>query len=531
MGNNSKSRNVIPWLKAGDFDATIGVFFDGFTKILVGVSVMMGVMKMPSNIMYGKIVSSIGLAAFLLLTFSTYYARYVGSKTNNPDITALPAGISGGTFFVWLNAILIPVYFSTNDPIFAWKVAVIANILYSSFIFLSSFVIKYILKYVPSQAMLGSLVGGSMAWLLIASLGEGYAQPIIMIPTLFILLTFYFAKINIKKLSPAFVAVGAGTVIAWAIGFMKINSLLDSFNTIGIYIPLPQFQLFTSDAFKTALTFLPLVVAFAFSDIIAMIQSVEQAAASNEIYDRRVCMLSQSIVNLIAALFGNPFPVNYYWGHPAWKKAKAGASYAMFTGIIYLVLCASGLVAIATSSIPAAATLVLLIFAAISTGTQAFEVVEKKYYPAMIVAVAIPLFELIYGKIGGAVGAAKNAVGVALKGAGVNFAAGDVVVSASDLASSGIAAGYESLSQGSMCIAILYACILIFIIDRKWNAVAITFLVASGCAFIGLIHSSAIKTYAAPQYFWLYIVGAILFFILSLLSKSVKELQPEKIDN
>ena len=71
----------IPWFKSGDIDATIGVFFDGFTKILVGVSILSGVMAMPNDIIFGKIVSSIGFTAFLLLAFNTFYARYLGKKT------------------------------------------------------------------------------------------------------------------------------------------------------------------------------------------------------------------------------------------------------------------------------------------------------------------------------------------------------------------------------------------------------------------------------------------------------------------
>ena len=36
----------IPWFKRGDVDAVIGVFFDGFSKIIVGIGVLTGVMGM-----------------------------------------------------------------------------------------------------------------------------------------------------------------------------------------------------------------------------------------------------------------------------------------------------------------------------------------------------------------------------------------------------------------------------------------------------------------------------------------------------
>ena len=91
-------------------DATIGVFFDGFTKIIVGVSILTGLMGLSHEIVFGKIVSSIGMTAFLLLLFNTLYARHLAKKTGNMDLTAMPGGISGGTFFVLLYAILVPTF-------------------------------------------------------------------------------------------------------------------------------------------------------------------------------------------------------------------------------------------------------------------------------------------------------------------------------------------------------------------------------------------------------------------------------------
>lgn len=521
----------IPWFKSGDIDATIGVFFDGFTKILVGVSILSGTMGLSNDIIFGKIVSAIGFTAFLLLAFNTFYARYLGKKTGNADITALPGGVSAGTFFVWLFAIIMPTYFASGDAIYAWKVAVNVNIMYSLVIIIFAFIIKFVIRHVPSQAMLGGLVGGSMAFLLIASMGDGFTNPLVIIPTLFILLFFNLGKIKPKMFSPAFIAVAVGTIIAWMIGVMKPADFMASFNTIGFYMPLPQFGLIGGEAFKGAITFLPLIFAFAFADVTALLQGLEQASINGENYDQRICLIASGASNLIGSFFGNPFPVNCYWGHPAWKKAKAGASYAILTGGIYLVLCLTGLVAIATSAIPSSATLVLLIFVATTTGAQAFETVEKKYYPAMIVATAIPIFELIYGKIENGVSAATNAIGHALAAGNIGFDVSTVVVDSTYLAGAGIGNGYFDMSKGAMLIAIIFASIIIFIIDRKWINVAVAFLVASVCSFFGLIHAASIQLAAAPVYAVAYLAFAVLFIIIKIISKSNKELQPieEKI--
>ena len=516
----------IPWFKRGDVDAVIGVFFDGFSKIIVGIGVLTDVMGMSQDIVFGKIVSAIGLSAFLLLAFNTFYARHLGKKLNRDDLTALPAGIAAGSFFAWLYAIFMPVFFETNDAIFAWKVTLHANLLYGMMFVVCGFIIKFLMKHIPMEAMLGSVVGGSIAYLLMTSMADGFAHPQIQIPALFLLLFFQFGKIKTKKLSPALIAVLVGTIIGWATGVMHVSDLASAVQNIGFYVPLPQLGLLGGKAMSHALTYLPLIIAYAFSDVTALLQGVEQAEKGGDHYEERVCLIATGCANIIGSLFGNPFPLNEYWGHPAWKKAKAGTAYSLYTGVIYLALCMSGLVAIATSAIPAAATLILLIFVAISTGTQSYSTVNKKYYPAMIIATAIPIFELMYSKILNGSSAATSAIAAALKGEGIKFAVDGVKVTSDHLASAGVSQGYFFLGKGSMMIAIVYSCILIFIIDRKWLNTAVAFIVAAFCAFVGLIHSESVKINANPQFAIIYVIMAVFFLIVYFVSKNNKELQP-----
>lgn len=311
-----------------------------------------------------------------------------------------------------------------------------------------------------------------------------------------------------------------------ATGVMHVSDLASAVQNIGFYVPLPQLGLLGGKAMSHALTYLPLIIAYAFSDVTALLQGVEQAEKGGDHYEERVCLIATGCANIIGSLFGNPFPLNEYWGHPAWKKAKAGTAYSLYTGVIYLALCMSGLVAIATSAIPAAATLILLIFVAISTGTQSYSTVNKKYYPAMIIATAIPIFELMYSKILNGSSAATSAIAAALKGEGIKFAVDGVKVTSDHLASAGVSQGYFFLGKGSMMIAIVYSCILIFIIDRKWLNTAVAFIVAAFCAFVGLIHSESVKINANPQFAIIYVIMAVFFLIVYFVSKNNKELQP-----
>ena len=503
----------------GDIDAAVGVFFDGFSKIIIGASVLMGVLKMPSDFVFGKLVAAIGLTALIFLGWNTVLAQKTGKATGNRTITALPGGIAAGTFFIWLFAIMMPTYMATNDFVLAWHVGLWANIFHSLFNILCAFIIDKLLKKLPSAAIFSSLAGGALAWLIIATLADGFSKPIIILPALFILLTMYLAKIQIKGLSPAVLGIGVATLIAWVSNNMDAQALQASFNTVGFYFPLPHFAFLSGTAFTAAVKYLPMVLAFAFADVIAAVQAIEQAEAGGDHYNRRTVLLGVGFTNIIGAILGNPFIIGCYWGHPAWKKAKAGPAYTTYVGIIYFVLCLTGLVAIATAVLPSAATVVLIIFAGMNSTAQAFEVNNKKYYPAMALGVAIPIFELIWGKIGNAIDGTKAAIGASLQTAGVNFDISAIHVTAAELANAGLAQGFEPLAQGSMLIAIIFVSALCFVIDRKWIGAAVSFVIASISAFFGLIHAPGVGLNASPVYSLIYIVFAIIFFCLQFIVK------------
>ena len=90
--------------------------------------------------------------------------------------------------------------------------------------------------------------------------------------------------------------------------------------------------------------------------------------------------------SMVGALFGSPLAVGLYWGYPGWKKMGSGTGYHLGIVILYAIVGLTGLSAIITAFIPEAVVLPILVFVGISSYSQAFEVVKKKYYPAVIMA-------------------------------------------------------------------------------------------------------------------------------------------------
>ena len=68
------------WWGKGDIDASFGIFFDGFSKILSATGIMLFVFGMPAEIVLSKIVPGIGLAIFAGNLWYFYEARALAKK-------------------------------------------------------------------------------------------------------------------------------------------------------------------------------------------------------------------------------------------------------------------------------------------------------------------------------------------------------------------------------------------------------------------------------------------------------------------
>lgn len=475
---NNKSTSFIPKFVAPDVDAALGMFFDGFTKVLVGVATLGPLMTKE---LYGTILPGLGLTVFIWGVWLFIQAQRVSKRTGKP-VTALPGGLSAGRFFIWLFAIMLPTYEKTGDIMLAWKAGIGANIIGAVVFLIFAPFLDKLMKIIPKPAVFGALAGGACAWLLLSPLADGFARPEIILVSMFALLIIHFGRIK-TKFSASAVAIGSGTIVGWALRYMTLNMVTDSFSNIKVYLPIPAFNLF-SGCFQAALPYLPIIIAFAFTDVVSAIQSVEQGKVSGDEYTMKESVFAGGIINLIGSLFGNPFPVGYYWGHPAWKRIGAGPSYPILTGVIYLILSLTGLVAVATSIIPVEATFPLLIFAALVTMAQAFEINDKKYYAPMALGFALPIYELILGKVPDP------------------------------------AQGYVFLGKGSMFLAIIYGYVVCAIIDREWKKASYAFLLLAFLSSFGLIHLNDISFPPMLNNFtYVYIALGAVFFILSYVLK------------
>ena len=127
---DSKAKLWVP----GDWNA----FFGFGTNILVNLLVLTGllrfVLKMPDELVFGRILPAIGLMLCLSTCYYAWLAYNLAKKTGRDDVCALPSGISVPHMFVVTFVVMLPISLATKDPVQAWEAGL-------TWVFVQSFVL------------------------------------------------------------------------------------------------------------------------------------------------------------------------------------------------------------------------------------------------------------------------------------------------------------------------------------------------------------------------------------------------------
>lgn len=473
----------IPLFKKADLDATIGVFFDGFSKVIVALSVLVGTFGLDASTVFGTMMPGLLVTVIVLNGGMWVYYRHVAKQRGDANLTAIPAGLQAGRMFIWLFSIMLPVYQATGDAMLAFKVGVLAHF-FSGLVFLiGAFVVPLLLKIVPAGALFGSLGGGAMAFLILQSMNGALAMPLVGWLSLVVLFVIYLGKVE-TKLPAVLIAIVVGAGVAWISGAMSVDTVTGSLANIGFYVPLPTFWIFAPEVFEQVVNFIPVIIVFSLNEVITGIQGVEQAKECGDTYFTTTePLVISGLASMVGALFGNPLAPGVYWGYPGWKEMGSGTGYHLGIVVIFALVGLTGLTAIITAFVPEAVVLPILVFVGISNYAQAFEVVDKKYFPASIMA-SLPLVMSFIS---------DNAVGDGLP-------------------------GFAAFAPGAAFTGLLVGCLFVFIIDNDWLKASITNVVALGLTLIGMIHSPGpilTSTYVfETEFVAAYAVLAVAFFVM-----------------
>lgn len=462
------------WITKADGDAFFGLLFDGMSKVLAAIGIMIFAFGMPTEIVLGKILPGLSLATLFGNLWYAYEAYRLAHREQRQDVTAQPYGVSSTAVFGWLFLIIGPVYWNTGDAVLAWRVGLAACFLGGVVEIVGAIIGDKIIKLTPRAALLGNLAALAIIWLALVSMLEIYANPLVAIVPLFIVLLAFFGKVRMPfGMSAGLFAILVGTAVAWFTGSMSIAAVAESVDGLAFY--LPSWSLTDMLAgLKEIVPYLPVVIPLQIANFLSTLQGLESAAIAGDKYPVKMSMTMDGVGTIVGSLFGNPFPTTVYIGHPTWKAIGARSGYSVLTGLTYVVLGFTGAVGILSVAIPYPAVMPVLLFVGLVVAGQAFTESKKNHAPAILFGF-LPLIAQYVA----------TGINEALTAAGTNLA----TIGVESFSASFPIRGVLALSQGAFLSGLLLTAIVAYAMDREFRNAAAFALLTAGCAFFGLIHA------------------------------------------
>src|SRR3954452_20227741 len=101
----------------GDWNALFGFGTNILVNVLVLTGLLRFVLKMPDELVFGRILPALGLMLCLSTGYYAFLAWNLARKTGRSDVCALPSGISVPHMFVVTFVVMLPIKLATNDHV------------------------------------------------------------------------------------------------------------------------------------------------------------------------------------------------------------------------------------------------------------------------------------------------------------------------------------------------------------------------------------------------------------------------------
>jgi len=511
----------VPWWTPGDWNA----FFGFGTNILVNVLVLTGllrfVLKLPDEIVFGRILPAVGLMLFLSTVYYAWLARRLAVQTGRTDVCALPSGISVPHMFVVVFVVMLPILLKTGNPMDAWSAGLTWVFVQSFVLMVGGFAAPIIRKITPRAALLGSLAGISLTFISLSPAAQLYMTPVIGVVCLAVILASWLGGYRYPGGIPGgLMAIIVGALIAWggnALGFdiggVGPDKVAGAVADFGFHVPMPAFAEI-ANGFKFIGVILVTAIPFGIYDLVEAMDNVESAEAAGDHFPTTRVLTADGVISLIGCAMGNPFINAVYIGHPGWKAMGGRTGYSAATGAMVLVMTWFGVVALMMAIIPSVALLPILLYIGMLIGAQAFQETPHKHAPAVVLAIVPNVAAWGTTQINNALGAA-----------GTDAAK----VGMDTLANNGVLYhGLTVLGSGATLAGIILGSIAVMIIDAKLMKAAAFALAGAALTFVGLIHSEAIGLGKSPAVAAAYLLVAGFLALCAMKAHPVAAVEPDE---
>src|SRR5215213_9001776 len=120
----------VRWWVPGDWNAFFGLFTNVALNVLVLGGLVLGVIGMPNDVVYGRILPALGIALPLGNLWYTWLAVRLAKETGRSDVTAMPYGPSVPHMFIVVFLIMLPIKLANPGPV-GWRIAWQAGLAWS----------------------------------------------------------------------------------------------------------------------------------------------------------------------------------------------------------------------------------------------------------------------------------------------------------------------------------------------------------------------------------------------------------------
>src|SRR5450432_3687854 len=149
----------------GDWNAYFGFGTNILVNLLVLTGLLRFVLKMPDDLVFGRIIPAAGLMMALSTMYYAFLAYRLAQRTGRTDVCALPSGISVPHMFIVVFVIMLPIALKTGDPVKGWEAGLTWVFIQSFVLMIGGFIAPYVRKITPRAALLGTLAGVSIAFI------------------------------------------------------------------------------------------------------------------------------------------------------------------------------------------------------------------------------------------------------------------------------------------------------------------------------------------------------------------------------
>ena len=323
-----------PWFVRKDLDGFFGLAIDNLIQLMIIIPLSGMVAGIPNEIIFGYVLPGAAISIISGNIFYSIQARRLAMRTGRSDVTALPYGINTVSLFAFIFFIMGPVYQETKDPVFAWKIGLVACLFSGIIETLGAFAGGWIRRVTPRAALLSTLAGIAITFISMDFTFQIFAKPAIALVPMAIILFYYMSHVRLPGGLPGgLFAVMIGTAIAWGLRLSGVNGYFDpdwsKSLEVSVHLPVPVIGTVLGLVGDPHVwRYMAVIIPMGLFNVVGSLQNLESAEAAGDKYETAPSLLANGLGSILAAFLGSCFP-NHHLHRASGMEGVRGA-YGLF---------------------------------------------------------------------------------------------------------------------------------------------------------------------------------------------------------